>query len=620
MLKMRICLAILVYIVISMLLPNSAVAISSGIAIDSRPNIIVIMTDDQRWDTIDYMPNVKNRLEGEGITFTNSFVTTSLCCPSRSSFLTGLYPHNTGVWSNGPIYGGVLEFNETSTLATWLKENGYTTSLNGKYLNGYARIPRHIPPGWDDWHVFTTGDSDLLLSLYYNYTLNENGVLRTFGKEPIDYSTDVLKNRSLNFIQNAKRPFFLWFTPFAPHSPYIAAERHINISTCSNLKIVRPPSFNEADVSDKPAWVQANPLMNQSQISRLDVAMKNQICSLQAVDEAVASILDALGPELDNTAVIFTSDNGYMWGEHRIDQDKNNFYEEASRVPLLIRYPKLIPNKTQSDKLVLNIDLAPTIAELANVTLSAKVDGKSLVAILNDQNASWRSDFLMEYMGGRIDRPLINSATRTMQFKYTELATGEREFYDLTNDPYELNNQINNSTYTNIIFQLELRLMELKPKKINLVQNPSFEENTFKCGIQPSKWNGFQCNLNFGYGQTNDSHSGDIAIKILNSPNSSGPWPWQEVNVTSGKYYNYKLFAKSDNSTITTMLTLLNNSVEQPFRKCVFNQVSNSWKEYTCTFKAPTNLIRIRFFQTAPNTTIGKTIIDDLTLSEISQN
>jgi arylsulfatase A-like enzyme len=416
------------------------------------PNIIVIISDDQRWDTIDFMPTVKNKLAEQGIKFTNSFVTTPLCCPSRASFLTGQYVHNHGVLTNKPPEGGALKFDDASTIATWLKGAGYSTSFVGKYLNGYADMSPYIPAGWDDWHVFRSPG-------YYSYTLNENLIHYTFGTSEGDYSTDVLKDRALEFIRNAKQPFFLLFAPFAPHVSDtlfpLPAPRHVG--KCGSLDPHRPPNFNEVDVSDKPSWVNELPLLKKSGIKEVDKLRKNQICSLKAVDEAIDSIVNEA--ETDNTVIIFTSDNGFLLGEHRIKQGKQCIYEECARVPLIIKYPKLISGPRESDKLVLNIDLAPTIAELSGAIPNIQVDGKSLMPILSDLDNEWRSDILLEYY---FRTGPYTSAVRSMQFKYVELGTGERELYDLTNDPYELNNIVNDPAYFSIIEQLEERLAQLK--------------------------------------------------------------------------------------------------------------------------------------------------------------
>lgn len=430
-----------------------------GQTAESKPNIIVIETDDQRWDTMSSMPTVMSRIAGEGINFTNAFVTTSMCCPSRSSFLTGLYTHNHGVWYNVPPDGGAPKFKDSSTLATWLKDSGYTTSLIGKYLNSYNLISPYIPPGWSDWHAFVKSDPTRAGTYYYNYTLNDNGVINSYGESEATYSTDVLKTKALDFISTAKRPFFLFFTPFAPHSYPVVAKRHAG--TCDNLTFTKPPSFNEANVSDKPAWVKARPLFNATQSAQLDIEKRLQICSLKAVDEAVAEIISALGSELDNTMIVFTSDNGLMWGEHRL-REKDNIYEESIRVPMAIRYPKLIKPGLSSSKFALNIDLPVTIAEVAGVTIPSPINGKSLTPLFaNPSISSWRGSFLIEHGRGWMGAP-TSSGVRAVRYKYVELGSGEREFYNLALDPYELINQINNPAYTSIISQLANHLKELK--------------------------------------------------------------------------------------------------------------------------------------------------------------
>lgn len=437
---------------------------AQGQTTEPRPNIIVIETDDQRWDTLSYMPTVMSRIVGEGMKFTNYFATTSLCCPSRSSFFTGQYTHNHGVWSNFAPNGSVTRFNDTSTLATWLNGSGYATSLIGKYLNGYGTSTSpFVPPGWSDWHAFAAPDPMIKNTWYYRYTMSENGTITTFGESAADYSTDVLRDKAVNFINTAQKPFFLLVTPFAPHRFPVVANRHKN--TCSTLTFDRPPSFNESDVSDKPAWVQAKASFDSAKVTDVTKMNRLEVCTLKAVDEAVAAIITALGSELDNTVIIFVSDNGFQWGEHRLIQ-KNTIYEESIRVPLAIRYPKLISPGTTSDKLVLNIDLPVTIAEIAGATVPSlvngkNVNGKSLVPLFSNPSEPWRTDFLIEHAKGE-GTPTMTSGVRTTQYKYVELGTGERELYDLAADPYELVNQANNPAFADIRSQLATRLQQLR--------------------------------------------------------------------------------------------------------------------------------------------------------------
>lgn len=439
-------------------------AVEAAATASARPNIIVIETDDQRYDLLPYMQKVTSRIVYQGIKFNQAFATTSLCCPSRSSFFTGQYTHNHGVWGNFWPDGGVRKFNDTSTLATWLKDAGYTTSLIGKYLNRYGiETPPYVPPGWSDWHAFTASDAARPKTWYYNYGLSDNGTETMYGESANDYSTDVLRDKALNFVKTAQRPFFLFFTPFAPHLFPTVAPRHEK--TCDSLTFRRPPSFNEANVSDKPTWVSSKPLIEPQMITQIDRANRLEVCSLKAVDEAIDAIMTSLGTELNNTVVIFTSDNGLLWGEHRI-RGKNAIYEESIRVPLAIRYPKMIKAGTKNNNLVLNIDLPTTIAELAQVNIPSSVNGKnvngkSLVPLFSNPAAPWRNDFLIEhYMG---DGAPSSYGVRTAQYKYVELnRTGEKEFYDLIADPHELVNQIRNPKYATTSSQLSTRLNELR--------------------------------------------------------------------------------------------------------------------------------------------------------------
>jgi len=432
------------------------IASYSTAQVDARPNIIIFYTDDQRWDSLQYMPIVTERLIGEGTYFSNSFVTTSLCCPSRSSFLTGLYTHNHGVWTNeAKTGGGATKFSDKSTIATWLHDAGYSTGAIGKYMNEYGKLSPYIPPGWDDWHVFSKEPIS-----YYSYKLNENGQIIQYGNAVTDYSTDVLRDKALAFIQNTQRPFFLWLSFKAPHTdvtiagnPVIPAPRHVG--TCDNIPDNRPPSFNEADVSDKPDWIRNVDKLTKSQVSAIDKLNRDSICSLKAVDEAIGKILDVLGSDIDNTAIIYTSDNGFLLGEHRL-KNKNRIYEEAIRVPLVIRYSPLFAHAT-SDQLVLNIDLAPTIADIAGITPPVKVNGKNLLEL--DQ---WRTDFLIEHKR----KEITSFGIRTLEYKYVEHLTADssviRELYDLKKDPYELNNVAKNTVYSDIKKVLKLRLAELR--------------------------------------------------------------------------------------------------------------------------------------------------------------
>lgn len=414
---------------------------------DGRPNILVIYTDDQRADTLEHMPIVTQRIVNEGTLFNNSFVTTSLCCPSRASFLTGEYVHNHNVWHNTPPFGGAAMFDDDETVATWLKDAGYRTGYVGKWLNGHDI--NYIPPGWTDWHGTKV--------MYYDWKMNNNGQIVQYGSAPADYSTDVMRDKGVQFIQtNDDRPFFLWWSSHAPHAPYTAAPRHIG--TCDSVTFPVTPNWSEDDMSDKPFWIANNPQINSSHISHTE--RKTQLCLLKAVDEAVGAMLDSLGNKVNNTIVIYTSDNGFLWGEHNLFI-KNQIYEESIKVPLIVVHP----NETAKvvNDLALNIDLAPTILELANVTVPASVDGESLMPLVRGNSSLWRDSFILEQIRPNEEGYDIRThGVRTTTLKWVEhvnIATNQtmaEELYDLIVDPYEMQNLLpsNNTAVLDMRAQL----------------------------------------------------------------------------------------------------------------------------------------------------------------------
>ena len=415
------------------------------------PNVLLVVTDDQRWDQLATMP-VVSALAARGVRFTNAFVPTSLCCPSRVSILTGLYAHTHGVHTLGPPpSGGALRFvgGDRSTIATWLHAAGYRTGLFGKYLNGYSamRPPPggrwYIPPGWDAWQAFVA-------ERYYEYELvGADGATAAYGNAPSDYSTDVLRDRVVAFIRDALRsgrPFFALFTPFAPHVPLpvdvfpTPAPRHLG--ALAGLPPFRPPNFLEPDVSDKPAvrdWT-IGPWLTPIW---LDIYRERTLESLLAVDEAVSAMLEAVREEggTRDTIVIFTSDNGFLLGEHRL-LAKPYPYEECHRVPLVVSRVRGHGRPREDHRLVLNIDIAPTIADFARVAHPG-VDGRSLRPLLERRRARWRHAFPIEswYWIGPQLGALDYRGVRTERWAYIEYpAFGAAELYDLRADPYELEN------------------------------------------------------------------------------------------------------------------------------------------------------------------------------------
>jgi len=415
----------------------------------TSPNFIFILTDDLDYSLMPFLKNTNALLTDQGTTFTNYFVTSPACCPSRASTIRGQYAHNTGVLENSP---GFKTFHrngeESETIATWLYRDWYQTSLLGKYLNIYPTGAKntYIPAGWTDWHAFLYSDDGEKTDFYFNYQVNENGKLVQYGSSPNNYSTDVLKQNALTFIeQNAKtnKPFFIYLAPYAPHGPNVPAPRY----TDQFLDATYPqkPSFGEADISDKPDIVRANPQKNGTfDAGDANQLFRRRVQSMLAVDEMVKDLVNKLDQagELQNTYIILTSDNGFHMGEHQLPSGKMLPYEEDIRVPFIIRGPG-IQAGTQITQMVANIDVAPTIAELAGTHASNFVDGRSFANLLNPsgQQVEWRKALLIELGYTEIKTPIIAfRAIRTEKFIYIEYENGELEFYDLVNDPYELNN------------------------------------------------------------------------------------------------------------------------------------------------------------------------------------
>ena len=420
-----------------------------------RPNLVIVLTDDQDLGSLDFMPRTRALIGDQGITFENHFVPLSLCCPSRSTILTGLHVHNHRVLTNFPPDGGFERFDqlrhEERTLAAALHDAGYRTALFGKYLNGYPndRALTYVPPGWDEWASPVKGSPYAA----YRYTLNENGRLVVHASKAEDYMTDVLAAKAVDFVRKASpnQPLFLYLATYAPHRPSTPAKRHAGLFP--GLQAPRTPSFNEADVRDKPARIRALKRLDASRIAAIDALYRKQMQSLQAVDEAVAALVEALRDtgRLDDTYIVFTSDNGFHMGQHRLEPGKYTPYEPDVHVPLLVRGPGL-PRGLLVDALTLSVDFAPTFAELAGVRLPAAPDGRSLVPFLKGQPpAAWRQAVLLEQFAvppappksSDLQEPDDASAypshrgIRTATYKYVQYGTGEKEVYDLKKDPDE---------------------------------------------------------------------------------------------------------------------------------------------------------------------------------------
>ena len=406
----------------------------------AHPNIIFILADDMRKDDLKYMPKTRHLLEEKGMRFANAFVSNALCCPSRATIMRGQYAHNTGVWANYGSDGGWEGYRsnggESANVAIRLNNAGYRTALIGKYFNGY-KDTRHVPQGWDKWFATFTFD-------YFNYDVNNNGTIRHFGTRDSDYLTDVLRRQTRSFIGASVtqgRPFFAYVAPLAPHGGGDPAPRDEH--TYDGEKAPRLPSFNEADVSDKPSWIRQLPRLSDRKKASINGRHERRVERLQALDDLVEGVVNKLrkSGQLRNTYIVFTSDNGIHLGEHRIPESKGRPYEEDVSMPLLIRGPGVVAGSI-THKLVLNTDYFPTFTDLAGVQTPDYVDGRSLRPVLKGSATTWRTAILLEavptFEGGW--DPGYHGIRTSDNRKYIEYGTGDRELYKLNTDPYELRN------------------------------------------------------------------------------------------------------------------------------------------------------------------------------------
>jgi N-acetylglucosamine-6-sulfatase len=439
-----------------------------------RPNVVVVMSDDQTVESMRVMGNVNGRLAEFGVTFANSFASFPLCCPSRATFLTGQYAHNHGTMGNEPPEGGFVKFNAEhggNTLAGWLQGDGYHTVEVGKFLNGYggAATATLVPAGWSEWYA-AAGETQRV----YDYALNQNGSLVEYGTAPQDFKGDVITARAVDAINArapANQPFFLYVNYTAPHSgsnpstnppsncdrTAQSAPRHASALDAAPLP--RPPSFNEQDLSDKPPDIRDNDPITAAERADLTRRYRCRLESILSVDEGVGSIVDALKRhhELGDTLVIYTSDNGFFGGEHRVLNGKLRHYEPSSRVPLVMRGPGVPEGKTVRE-LVVNADIAKTILDATGTAPGLNQDGRSLIGIAAEPNRERGREILIE--------TATYAAIRNARFKYVEHAAGVNagavELYDLEQDPFELQSQHANPAYASLRAQLAGRLAALR--------------------------------------------------------------------------------------------------------------------------------------------------------------
>jgi N-acetylglucosamine-6-sulfatase len=463
-------------------------------------NVVFILTDDMTSSELVGMPNVQSLIGAQGTTFNRAYASFPLCCPSRATMLSGQYMHNHGVRGNFPPNGSWFKFrsHESSDLPVWLKQDGYYNVHIGKYMNGYSLVDGTlpVPPGWDEWYGKVSEDA-----LYFDYNLIEKTApaatprITFYGDQATDYQTDVFGDRAVDFVNDSavvRQPFWLnlWFN--SPHGPFDPAPR--DLFRLAGTALPKLPAVNEKDISDKPKWLrrQLKKRLTKKQVKVIANERLRQQEQLISVDEAVGELVQALRIKgiLDDTYIIFASDNGFFRGEHRIASGKYLPYEPSARVPLLIRGPG-IPHGGVSDELVWNGDIAQTIDQVASGSENSSVDGRSLLPYAENPALRSTRPILLEgdtgpggtgaesarasaararaakvHVAGRrgvdnLDQEAdaIKSAAnniniapayrsiRTDRYEYTIYANGQSELYDMKRDPAQLNSVVSDLRY-----------------------------------------------------------------------------------------------------------------------------------------------------------------------------
>jgi arylsulfatase A-like enzyme len=461
------------------------------------PNIVLIRTDDQTAAQLNasVMPETTRLLVDRGTRFTQALVATPQCCPSRAATLTGQYGHNNGVTSNFPGYPDLRH--KGNTLPVWLREAGYRTAHVGKYLNGYTSVADRpdVAPGWDIWATVPGG-----ASRYYDYAMSVNGRLLHFGHAAADNVTSVLNRKAKRIVArygDARKPLFLQLDERAPHAADGLTKGRCtdkspqpvprDLDRFSDEPLPQPPSFNEADMSDKPPFLR-RPELDADRIARIGLHYQCSLASLSGVDRGVRRIFEAFRKlnAIRRTVFIFTSDNGFFRGEHRIGAGKSLSYEESIRVPLVVRLPgpyrRRAPRVAEVSRPVANIDLAPTILALAGAdpcraNRCRTMDGRSLLPLLRGKHPRWSRNrgILTEY--SNLDRPRDKVCAysglrlaRRMYVEYSSVAqpgqgcqpADGRELYELHSDPFELENVADRPDHQAEVAKLSERLARLR--------------------------------------------------------------------------------------------------------------------------------------------------------------
>jgi arylsulfatase A-like enzyme len=464
------------------------------------PNVVVVMTDDQRSDDMGPLANTTRLLGGAGVTFTRFYSSYPVCCPARATFFTGQYAQNHGVDCLYPRCGGGYgALNQRQYLPVWLEEAGYATAHVGKFLNGYGKEEGTplVPNGWTEWY----GLRDHSTYRMWGYKMHEKGPgdeegrTRQFGRvlreRPRYYQTRVLTDKAVDFIRRRSAdpaPFFLSVAYLAPHhesghtqdlTGKLVRPAPNDRGRYAALPLPRPPNYNESDLDDKP-WFVAR--WNHAITSKREAAITTRFHqrweALLAVDRGVARIVEELRRtgELDNTYVIFTSDNGYMQGEHRVPEGKMLPYDASTHLPLIIRGPG-IPRGRRTKALAGDVDLAPTILEMTPARTSRALDGRSVLPFARNVGLRSLRPFLHTTSGqgarghvntreggakGTQSRVPAWSAVRTTRWLYVEYKGGQRELFDLSRDPWELRSMVGNPSIRPRIRTLRRVLSDLR--------------------------------------------------------------------------------------------------------------------------------------------------------------
>ncbi len=433
----------------------------------SRPNVLLITTDDQNLTDLQTMPRTRRLLAERGMSF-QGLSPHPLCCPARAEILTGQYAQNNGVRTNKGRYGGYHRLDTSSTIATWLDDAGYITIFMGKFLNQYdAKDTGDATPGWDSWNATARR-----IYNYNDFAVNHNGSLRSYHAYQTDFF-GALGRQKIRDVAGRSQPFFLWQSFVAPHTtccwtPPVPAKRHATMFPSALPPSLSDPSYNEADVADKPSFIRKLSPLSSRETKRIVRLHRERIRSLQAVDEQIGRTVRTLARlgELDNTLIIFTSDNGFLLGEHRYS-GKVLAYEPAVRVPLLMRGPN-IPAGAVSDEVATTVDIAPTIAAAAGATPTITVDGQNLLPVAAG-SAGTRGNVLIQ-AGPRTDadEPFgwFYRGVRTFRYTYAYYPrTGERELYDRKLDPHQLESVADDQRYREVESALHQRMLQLKDCK-----------------------------------------------------------------------------------------------------------------------------------------------------------